>query len=87
MGAICTRCNRDMLATPGCDHVTYDFEYVLLTALRFGTDDDKADWADKDGRCPDCGCKVGEFHHESCDVEVCPNCGDQMLSCECARGD
>lgn len=33
--------------------------------------------------CPDCSAAVGEFHYEGCDIEVCPKCHRQLLSCEC----
>ena len=33
--------------------------------------------------CHDCGAKEGEIHEYGCDMETCPFCGDQLLSCGC----
>lgn len=33
--------------------------------------------------CDDCGAAIGEYHMPRCDLEVCPICKGQLLSCEC----
>jgi len=36
-----------------------------------------------DRLCPDCLAKPGNLHTEGCDIEQCPKCGRQLLSCNC----
>lgn len=52
---------------------------------------DEGDWYnevvgtenEKEARCGDCGCHIGEQHTMGCDIERCPNCGLQLISCDC----
>jgi hypothetical protein len=38
----------------------------------------------KRATCHSCGVKEGELHKEGCDMEKCPFCGHQLISCDCA---
>lgn len=54
-----------------------------FTRLRRG-----ADWPSRDGTaCHDCGIVDGMIHSEGCDMETCPRCFGQLLSCGCAWGE
>lgn len=33
--------------------------------------------------CGDCGVKEGQLHLPGCDMERCPFCGAQLISCDC----
>ena len=35
--------------------------------------------------CGDCNCIEGEIHMDGCDMERCPWCGGQLISCECSH--
>lgn len=37
--------------------------------------------------CHDCGAQLGAYHERGCDMEECPRCHLQLLSCDCKLED
>jgi hypothetical protein len=42
-----------------------------------------AEWRANEGSCHDCGATKGQLHAVDCDVERCPRCREQAISCGC----
>lgn len=81
--AKCTACNREMLTANGCE-----FQWIFANGKKYrrikcGGLGDFLEGYDRNDRCGDCGAKVGYFHHWGCDIERCPACGNQLISCDC----
>ena len=67
-------CGFDAQREPFGGQVRFGDEQYLQDAFAAG-------WLEE--RCGDCGVERGGYHHPGCDVEECPLCRTQLLSCDC----
>ncbi len=79
--SICELCAHEMLD----DGVTCVTTPVLTDTgtfhpIAFGSERVRG-W--KAERCGDCGVRPGAYHHRGCDMEECPRCRGQLISCGC----
>lgn len=81
--AICEWCGKPHNAPGGCSPIAVEFEGVDYLPIPYGSESMWAEISEQPhGPCHDCGVMPGEYHHAYCDVEACPICGGQFLTCE-----
>jgi hypothetical protein len=71
--AICADCNKPMLPGNGCKN-----EIILINGTVY-----KRIPYDQKKPCHDCNVIAGQYHHIGCDMEICPKCKHQLISCNC----
>ena len=82
--AICEWCSQEMLDPTVTTCLANQFvAYPDGSRLPSSTDH----FDEPSGRCHDCNIAHGGYHHPDCDVERCPRCGGQLLSCGCLEED
>ena len=59
----------------------YSIGGTLYPRVRYGAEAE--DWGADRVPCHDCSVIKGQLHVPSCDVERCPVCGGQVITCEC----
>ena len=78
MMAICNWCKQEMLEADDCTaNTVVEFPDGVKLPSRIGH------FNEPSGHCHDCGIKHGGYHHPGCDVERCPRCKGQLISCGC----
>lgn len=79
--AVCDDCGQEMLTAAGCT-----VDVLIIQNERFERHRVSGPTG-RNRRCGDCGAQPRRFHHLGCDVERCPRCGRQLLSCGCGWTD
>ena len=82
---ICPACGQDKRDAESCGGPMLQVAGQVYERVRFGQESGNR-WEEFDF-CPECGVSHGGLHHPGCDIEECPRCRTQYLSCDCGEVD
>jgi hypothetical protein len=82
--AVCRWCEQEMTAASSCTIAAFHLDGRAVSMVAFGSE---PGWRTLRLRCGDCGVARGGHHHPGCDVQRCPVCRGQMLTCGCRFDD
>lgn len=77
--AVCTWCDQEMTTARSCSASVLHRNGTSISMIPYGGE---RGWGTSP-RCGDCGVRSGGFHHLGCDIQCCPVCRGQMISCGC----
>jgi hypothetical protein len=78
--AVCSWCHGEMKLANSCTVNAFHKQGRRFHMVPFG---DEPDGRTRGDQCGDCGVRRGGWHHPGCDLQQCPSCGGQLLSCGC----
>lgn len=77
--AVCAWCQREMQTAATCTVEAMHRDGKCIEMIPWGKERGRKTTA----RCGDCNVTRGGFHHPGCDMQRCPLCRRQMVSCGC----
>ncbi len=78
--AVCTWCAQEMTTVNSCTIDSFHVAGRPIEMIAYGSEPGGRAFR---LRCGDCGVARGGHHHPGCDMQQCPLCRGQMMTCGC----